>query len=199
VTSKLRPDGGPQNCSFFDNAILSEDAPTVAPLLLGAVVLQPHTGLTAKIVETEAYMPDDPASHSFRGRSTRNATMFEPAGLWYAYFVYGMHWCLNVVTGPSGSGQAVLIRAGVIQPICGPAPSLAPPVVLAGPALFARAFGVDRSIDGTSCFGGGELVLLSQGDPDSVDRRTRRVGVSAAKDTPWRFCSLAAPMRREDR
>jgi DNA-3-methyladenine glycosylase len=181
--------------TLFDRSILLQDAPVVAPLLLGATVYQPSTGLTATICETEAYLPNDPASHSFRGRTPRNAAMFEAAGIWYVYFVYGMHWCLNVVTGPADSGQAVLIRAGVIEGSGG----TAHPKVLAGPALFARAFGVSRSVDKTSCLGGGELVLMSQGNPHSVDRCTVRVGLSVAKEVPWRFCSAAAPIRKEDR
>ena len=94
-------------------SFLARPAPVVARELLGRLLVSRTNGrpLLARIVECEAYQEDDPASHSFRGRTARTEVMFGPPGHLYVYFTYGMHFCMNVVTGREGEGSAVLLRA----------------------------------------------------------------------------------------
>src|SRR5437879_581850 len=97
-------------------------APDAAQRLLGCELERTMPDvqvLRVRIVETEAYDETDPGSHSYRGRSERNAVMYGPAGFMYVYFVYGMHYCCNIATGPDGHGEAVLIRA--VEPLEGEA------------------------------------------------------------------------------
>ena len=91
--------------------LLAQQAPLAAPALLGSVIRDGDVAV--RIVEVEAYGgPDDPASHAFRGPGQKNAVMFGPPGHAYVYLSYGMHWCLNVVCHPEGSGGGILLRAG---------------------------------------------------------------------------------------
>lgn len=130
--------------------------------------------LRGRLVEVEAYVgPDDRASHAFRGRTARNAPMFEAGGVAYVYFVYGMHHCLNVVTGASGTPDAVLLRAA----------SSPDGTSASGPGRLARAFRVDRALDGASL--AGRQLWIEEGAPvpRRKVRRTRRIGVDYAG--PW--------------
>jgi len=176
-------------------------SPHVAPALLGRVLARRQpTGeiLRARIVETEAYEPDDPASHSFRGPTPRNAAMFGRPGHLYVYFTYGMHWCMNVVTGPPGHGSAVLLRAG--EPLQGFEHMAARRCtdrardLCRGPARWTRAFGVDRSHDGIDLVQGDEL-WLEPGIPvpPSAIVSGPRVGIRDAVDRPWRFHEAGSP------
>lgn len=167
----------------------------VAPDLLGRLlVLRPPGGgrLVARIVETEAYEEGDPASHSFRGRTERNAVMFGEPGHLYVYFTYGMHFCMNVVTGRSGEGSAVLLRAA--EPLEG-LDAMArrrgtrnARLLCSGPARLCEAFGVTRRQDGADLVRGSDVYLL-EGDPagDPRIRVTTRVGVGGGSERPWRF------------
>lgn len=148
------------------------DALIVAPELLNKVLVV--GGRTARIVEVEAYTADDPASHSFRGRTARNASMFGPAGRWYVYLIYGMHHCLNLVTGIEGDGQAVLIRSVLIDSVH--------PLRTRGPGRLCRELGIDRSLDGAEAFVAHDGVA-----PPATPIVTPRIGISKAIDLPRRW------------
>ena len=144
----------------------------VAPALLNKVALV--NGCSARITEVEAYTADDPASHSFKGRTARNSSMFGPAGHWYVYFIYGMHHCLNLVTGEAGDGQAVLVRAVVVDGI--------ETRLSTGPGRLTRRLGVDLSLDGSVA------ELFDDGTPPPVTPVVSpRVGISSAVDWPRRW------------
>jgi DNA-3-methyladenine glycosylase len=134
-----------------------------------------------RIVETEAYDgPDDQASHAFRGRTLRTAPMFETGGIVYVYLIYGIHHCLNVVTGEQGYPSAVLLR-GVELP--------AGDLSARGPGRLSRRFEIDRSLDGASLLGvrggriGNRAGLWIEAGPPLNDREiesTPRIGVDYA-------------------
>jgi DNA-3-methyladenine glycosylase len=168
----------------------------VAPDLLGRVLVRVLPGgerLAARIVETEAYGPEDPASHAFRGMTARNAVMFGPPGHLYVYFTYGMHFCMNAVTGKRGVGGAVLLRAG--EAIDGIARMVTnrgigdPRRLCAGPARLSQAFGVTRGQDGVDLATGAEGIWIATGNPvGSPDVVTGpRVGIRTGLDLSWRF------------
>jgi DNA-3-methyladenine glycosylase len=168
----------------------------VAPDLLGRIlvrVLPDGERLAARIVETEAYGPEDPASHAFRGMTARNAVMFGPPGHLYVYFTYGMHFCMNAVTGERGVGGAVLLRAGeAIQGFARMAANRGrddPRRLCAGPARLAQAFGVTRRQDGVDLVRGAEGIWIAAGSPvESGDIVAGpRVGIRRGVDLAWRF------------
>jgi DNA-3-methyladenine glycosylase len=147
----------------------------VARDLLGRVLcrrLASGQVLRGRIVEVEAYDgPRDRASHAHRGPTARNAPMYRRGGCLYVYRIYGMHDCLNVVTGSADYPAAVLVRA-TERPTAEPS--------AAGPGRLTRAFGIDRTLDGCSLFG--REIWIETGQPvlDAEVRRTPRIGVDYA-------------------
>jgi DNA-3-methyladenine glycosylase len=169
--------------------VLDLSDPVVAARdLIGWVLLV--DGIGGPIVETEAYHQKDPASHSFGGRRVRNAAMFGPAGTFYVYRSYGIHWCLNIVCGAVGEGAGVLIRA--IEPqrgvdLMSARRGLTEPRLLAsGPGRVGEALAVGPHLTGTP----------AQLEPPARRPRvaaTPRVGISKAVDHPWRFVDADSP------
>lgn len=159
----------------------------VAPALLGWTLLV--DGVGGAIVEVEAYAPDDPASHSFRGETPRNRAMFGPPGRLYVYRSYGVHWCANVVCEPSGVGAAVLLRA--LEPTDGVARmherrGVADPRLLAaGPGRLTQALGITGLHDGAR-LDRPPFRLLPPAAPVEVEE-TPRVGITRAATLPWRY------------
>ncbi|WP_018657965.1 DNA-3-methyladenine glycosylase [Actinomadura flavalba] len=175
---------------FFDRPVEE-----VAPALLGHVLVHdtPGGAVAARITETEAYAgPLDPASHAYRGRTPRTEVMFGPPGHAYVYFTYGMHFCVNLVCGPDGTASAVLLRAGRIvagEPVAVERRGRSTVRDLArGPARLCKALGIAREQNGLDVCAAGPLRILAgdEIDPASVASGPR-VGVTGAKDTPWRF------------
>lgn len=180
----------------LERSVLAGDAPEVAPRLLGAILV--HGDCAGRIVEVEAYTADDPASHSRSGPTPRNASMFRGPGTAYVYLSYGVHHCLNVVTGAEGDGQAVLVRAlvplwgvGLMRRRRGGAAGLraTAQVVTGGPGKLCQALAVDRSHDGVDlCDPSSPLRLLDDGTPPPLTPLVGpRVGISRAVDRPWRW------------
>ncbi|MEO8115819.1 MAG: DNA-3-methyladenine glycosylase [Phenylobacterium sp.] len=158
----------------------------VARALIGADLAV--AGVGGRIVETEAYHHEDPASHAFSGPTARNAAMFGPVGRAYVYRSYGLHWCLNFVCGEE-PGNAVLIRA--LQPLRGleamaERRGLADPRRLAaGPGRLCQALAITRDHDGLALDAPPfELSLPTDAPEVTVGPR---IGLTRAVDLPWRF------------
>lgn len=182
----------------------SADAATVARQLIGVTVLL--DGVGGRIVETEAYDREDPASHAFAGETERNASMFGPPAHAYVYRSYGIHWCLNFVCREAGHGAGVLIRA--LEPVAGldimraRRDAQGERALCSGPGKLCQALGVTRAHDGMAL--AGASFALQPAEPGLVVVEGARIGISKAVDVPWRFGLagsrfLSRPIRSEAR
>ena len=190
--------GRPLPRSFFERPAVE-----VAPDLLGLVLGRGPCAV--RIVEVEAYEPDDPASHSFIGPRPRTVSMFGPPGHLYVYRSYGVHWCANVVCGPDRVGAAVLVRAG--EPVSGVAtmserraPASALHQLCSGPGKLCAALAVDGDHDGVDlCRPDGPVWLRTPVAARGGTRgpwwapagervqQTPRIGITKAVERPWRW------------
>ncbi|MEE8603473.1 DNA-3-methyladenine glycosylase [Euzebya tangerina] len=180
--------------SFFER-----HAPLVARDLIGTHLVAP-SGVRAEVVEVEAYDQKDPAAHTYGGPTPRNEVMFGPAAHLYTYFVYGMHWCANIVTGQPGEGEAVLLRAarllegeGAVRVRRGT--SVAERDLLRGPARLAAGLGLGRTAGGADLLAPDAplRVVVGAAAPGATAVEVGpRVGVRLAADVPWRFVAAGS-------
>jgi DNA-3-methyladenine glycosylase len=197
---------------LFPRDLLAGEATDAARALLGALLVHDVAGdhgsrRAGRIVEVEAYAgPGDRASHARMGPTARNRVMFGPPGIAYVYFVYGMHHCLNVVTGPAGYPAALLVRA--VEPVeglgamraAGGRPGASDARLAAGPGLVGAAFGLTRADTGVDLLDPAGALRLEAAPPDAPAPRIiagPRVGIAYAGEPwtslPWRFAIAGSP------
>ncbi|MBD1911390.1 DNA-3-methyladenine glycosylase [Leptolyngbya sp. FACHB-16] len=192
--------------SPIDTEWLSRCATDVAPDLLGCVLVRQWSDgscIRGLIVETEAYIPGDPACHAYRRRTTRNAVMFGPPGFSYVYLIYGIYHCLNVVTDQDGVPSAVLIRALQFDSLPPEAPVRQEKLsrVGAGPGKLCRALGINLSLTAQP-LKPGEPLWLEHRSPQWQQAQeagaiaitqTTRIGLTQGTDLPWRWYVTDSP------
>ncbi|MCY0389002.1 DNA-3-methyladenine glycosylase [Robbsia sp. Bb-Pol-6] len=168
----------------------SAAADVVARALIGATLYV--DGVGGRIVETEAYDREDPASHSFSGPTPRNAAMFGPPGHAYVYRSYGIHWCLNFVCREAEHGAGVLIRA--LEPLAGLERMAArrgmddPRLLCSGPGRLGQALGITHALNGLALDAPPFAVTAAGTDmPEALVLVGPRIGITRAADVPWRF------------
>lgn len=171
----------------MDRDFFAASVHQIAPAILGATLLV--KGVGGRIVEVEAYHQTDPAAHSYRGRTERNATMFGPPGHVYVYRSYGIHWCMNFVCEPQDAAAAILIRA--IEPLTGLGVMARrrgtddPRLLCSGPGRLCQALGIDRRHDGMALDRAPFELLPPEAACDVIVGP--RIGITKAADRPWRY------------
>lgn len=178
----------------IDRTFYQRHPAEVAPELLGKILVRQLPGVTlaGRIVETEAYASDDPASHTFRGLTERNKAMFGETGCAYIYFIHGLHYCLNVTARLNTAAGGVLIRA--LEPLQGIETMQKLRArediyhLTSGPAKLTQAMAIDKALYGVDMTAEGSLFIGSgELRETQAVRATPRIGISLAKDVPWRF------------
>jgi len=188
------------NFELLPRSFYEPSAETVAPSLLGHWLIRVTTAgpVGGAIVETEAYLCDDPACHAAPGLTQRNRVMFGPPGHGYVYFIYGCHFCVNAVCRPKGVGEAVLIRA--IEPVWGKDWMLSHRQVRYerelgnGPAKLCAAMDIDRRLDGVDLCDAKSRLYIAENPEVRTFRSqrgpmviTKRIGITRAEHLPLRF------------
>jgi DNA-3-methyladenine glycosylase len=165
----------------------------VAPELIGATLL--FDGVGGTIVEVEAYDQDDPASHGFRGRTARTASMFGPPGVAYVYRSYGIHWCLNLVCAEAGRAEAALVRAleptHGLEAMCERRGLEAKRALCSGPGKLCQALGISGVHDGLTLDEPPFELFAREEEPPLVTGP--RIGISHAVEHPWRYGLAGSP------
>lgn len=185
---------GSRHSSSLPRDFYARDPREVAPELLNKILIGPD-GRSGRIVEVEAYCgAEDPAAHTYRGPTPRNATMFGPPGHLYVYFSYGMHWAANTVCGQEGQGWGVLLRA--LQPLTGlERMRVSRPKarldwqLCSGPAKLAQALSITGANNGADLVSGdqGFKVLQDGIAPPGKPGNGVRIGISRGIEHPWRW------------
>jgi len=197
----LRSRPSPVTTRTLGSEFFARSVHDVAPDLIGVTLLV--DGVGGRIVEVEAYDHEDPASHGFRGRTDRNASMFGPPGHAYVYRSYGIHWCLNFVCEEVGVANAVLLRA--LEPTRGLEQMRArrgledERLLCSGPGRLCQALGVTREHDGLALDRPPFELLAGDSPVDVVNGP--RIGITRAAELPWRYAEagsrfLSRPLRR---
>jgi DNA-3-methyladenine glycosylase len=164
----------------------------VAPELVGATLFV--DGVGGRIVEVEAYDQEDPASHGYKGRTQRNASMFGPPGHAYVYRSYGIHWCLNLVCEDEGVASAALIRA--LEPTHGLDAMRArrglddPRLLCSGPGRLCQALGITKELDGRRL--DRPPFELREREEPAETVAVPRIGITRAADLPWRYAEVGS-------
>lgn len=172
--------------------ILSGAPEEAAPRLLGAHLVSRVGGteVRVRINEVEAYKgSEDPASHAFRGETERNTSMFRKPGTLYVYRSYGIHNCANTAAGPEGVGWGILMRGGDVVDGEGLAATRRGrrTDLANGPGKLCQALGITIDLNGTDLLAPASTIRLEEGERPEMVMATPRIGISKAKDRPWRF------------
>ncbi len=172
------------NEDILSKDFFSRPAHIVAPDLIGCLLIKKEASkkyLSGMIVETEAYCQSEAACHGHRHRTKKNQTLFGEPGHLYVYVTYGIYYCVNIVTDRANWASGVLLRAIAIE---GEDERIA-----AGPGLLAKRFGLNKTHDSLTISVENGLWLANQSSQKAMDKiiQTTRIGISKAKDLPWRW------------